>query len=219
MEHLLPVRHVDARPARQHRCPICNQVLVAADAVCHNTLCRCPDRRISRIDAISMSTGPLRNTILRYKYQQRWGWGLIFGRLLLGHIWKTSDLWDATLIVANPTWTGAGGRPFGHTELVVQEAARWDIHSTFPFDARTPPALVLTGLPPHSAGHSYGDKFAAAVARADLTVVTRPVSGHVVLYDDVATTGWQLEFTARKLLHAGATKVTAVVLARAPYTG
>lgn len=162
-----------------------------------------------------MLTGPLRTKIHRYKYGGYYGWGHIFGRLVLGHLFGSVHLWDATVITVNPTWTG-GGR-LAHTEFVIECAEHWDMSDAFPFDVATPRVLTLPTEPAHSADKGADEKRSIAKRRAELIQIHGPVSGHVVVYDDIITTGWQLEFLARRLIDAGADKVTGVVLARAPW--
>lgn len=202
-------------PIAENACKICSQALAGPDEECRNSLCRNPTRQIYAIEAISMLTGPLRNKIHRYKYDGIEGWGLIFGRLLLGHISDNPRLWDATIITANPTWTGDGR--LAHTERVIDTTEQSDVLNKFRFDVGESRLLTLPTVPGHSADKNAAEKRAIALQRADLVHIDGSVSGHVVLYDDITTTGWQLEFLARRLLTAGATKVTGVVLARAPW--
>lgn len=84
-------------------CGVCSQFL-EPDGACPNWLCADPTRRIERIDAIAYLSGPLRRKIAAYKYDARYGWATIFGRVLLG--WLEANLRERRpdLIVANPTW-------------------------------------------------------------------------------------------------------------------
>jgi len=122
-------------------CPICNQMLEGSD--CPNWLCSDPTRRIAKIHAIAYSSGPLRKTILNYKYDGRTGWSLIFGRLLVAWLDQYAQSGPIDLIVANPTYVGDGGAPFGHTERVIDAAAKRPevapppaIRTRFPHGAR-----------------------------------------------------------------------------------
>jgi predicted amidophosphoribosyltransferase len=83
---------------------------------CPNWLCKDPARRIRRIQAIAYSSGELRETILRYKYKNKTGWSLIFGRLLVAWLDQNSRGCPPDLIIANPTYVGSDGAKFGHTE-------------------------------------------------------------------------------------------------------
>jgi predicted amidophosphoribosyltransferase len=51
-------------------CPVCDQA-VDEYGTCRNWLCADPSRRIERIRAIAYSSGSLRDTIHRYKYDRR----------------------------------------------------------------------------------------------------------------------------------------------------
>lgn len=115
-------------------------------------MCGWHDRVLDKVDAIAMDTGALNTVIRRYKYQGKYGWAIIFGRLLLGYLERTTTPDRVGLVMANPTWTDDGG--LGHTERVIHEAARWDIAGRWPFDVELPAAAVLSQRPPSSAGKS-----------------------------------------------------------------
>jgi DNA protecting protein DprA len=77
-----------------------------------------------RNHAIAMRSGPLRRAIDRYKVHGRWGWALIFGRVLAGFLDREAETFGRfDLIVASPTYVGTGGRAFNHTRLVLEHAA------------------------------------------------------------------------------------------------
>jgi predicted amidophosphoribosyltransferase len=187
---------------------------------CPNWLCSDPQRRIERISAIAYSSGPLRKAILRYKYNGASGWGLIFGRLLLGWLEQHAAT-PPDLIVANPTHLGADGASFGHTEVVLDVAEREDVLGLWPFDVASPRAIVKTRATAKSARNTAPAKrVAARELRTALEIPDRSrVEGRrVLVYDDVCTTGSQLDTVAACLLDdGGASHVEAVVLARAPW--
>lgn len=188
--------------------------------VCPNWLCHDPNRRIARISAIAYSSGSLRNAILRYKYDGKTGWSLIFGRLLLGWLQQNASL-PVDLIVANPTYLGPGGAAFGHTETVLDVAEREDVLGLWRFDVDSPRAIVKTRRTQKSARNTASAKRAAARELRDALAIPdrSEVQGrHILLYDDVCTTGSQLDTLAGFLLdEGGAAHVEAVVLARAPW--
>ena len=81
---------------------------------------------------------------------------------------------------------------------------------------------MLTEQPPSSAGKGWSAKYDVAWQRAELIRFPDPdrIDGRcIVIYDDICTTGLQLEMLARRLTSEGAASVRAVVLARAPYRG
>jgi predicted amidophosphoribosyltransferase len=106
-------------------CVICSQAL-EPDGACPNWLCADPRRRIAKIHAIAYQSGPLKRVIGRYKYDEKYGWAAIFGRLVLGWLEQNAAQDPPDLIVANPTYTGAGGRRRPHTEQVLEAAAKED---------------------------------------------------------------------------------------------
>lgn len=200
-------------------CQICDQALETEER-CRNRLCREPWRReFTRVQAIAMKEegSPLERTIHVYKYDRKWGWKLIFARLLLGWLERTLDPHDIDLIIASPTYTGPPKRRFPHTEAVIDSAAVQDVRGLWPFDQEEPRAIVATGPRTQSAGGSLADKQAAAVELAPLLLVPDParvIGKRVLVYDDVLTSGETLNAIAGALRHAGAAEVSGVVLAR-----
>ena len=194
-------------------CPICAQQLTAWGK-CGNDLCRQPDRAIDRIEAISIYSGALKEKIVRLKdSDRRWGWASIFGRLVLGYLNLNSfpPGREYTAIVANPGYKPDGR--LGHTELVVEAAATEDIHGHWNFQ---PTGLRLSGpKTPH--GHTLFEKQEAAAELATLLVIDDDLpldGGRILVYDDVCTSGNQLEAIAQRLKAAGADSVVGLVLAR-----
>lgn len=200
-------------------CTTCNQMLEGGE--CPNWLCSDPARRVSKIHAIAYSSGPLRKTILSYKYNGRTGWSLIFGRLLVAWLDQYAPAVSFDLIVANPTYVGDGGAPFGHTESVIEAASKEGVLGEWPFDIMKPRAILKVNSTPKSAGLGATTKrMAAAELRSALRIPdVRSVEGkRVLVYDDVCTTGSQLDAIAGFLMdEGGAVEVEGVVLARAPW--
>lgn len=191
-------------------CDICSQSL-QADRRCSNGICRDPRRSIDQIRALAAYSEPLKTSILRLKGGRRPGWAGIFGRLLLGYleVRSTEDLHpDVIVILPNPTYGGSG-----HTELVIEAAEREDIFMEWNFRPR---GLRLKAHPePH--GNTFEEKRAAADALGALLELEQSlevVGRHVLVYDDVCTTGLQLDRIARFLKAKGAVRVEAVVMAR-----
>lgn len=206
-------------------CPVCAQHL-AADGRCPNELCRHPERRIDRIRALGYQAGPLRRAIHSYKYGGVRSWSIVLGRLLLG--WLEQNLADDSpgLIVANPGYLGANARgemAFGHAEAVLRAAAAADTAHRWLFDTATPAAIVKTRPTLRSAdAQAWSKRVTAAELRAALAVpdAGRTAGRFIVVYDDICTTGGQLNAIAGCLLDEGrATRVEGVVLARAPWRG
>jgi len=201
-------------------CPACSQRLEAAEP-CRNWLCHDPDRRIGRIDAISYHTGYLQQKINSYKYDGKSGWSLIFGRLLAGWLDGHPTSSPPDLIVANPAYAGPGKEGLGHIETIIRAAAIADYEHRWAFDTRIPTAVVKTAPTEKSAGQSATAKRAAAADLRRVLAITDPgrTQGRdILVFDDVCTTGSQLNAVAVCLLADGrAARVRGLVLARAPW--
>jgi predicted amidophosphoribosyltransferase len=203
----------------ERSCPVCDQFLDNRDT-CPNWLCTDPRRRIERISATAYLTGSLQKTIHRYKYEGAFGWSLIFARLLIGWLERHATEHPPEIIIANPTYRERSER-IGHTEQIIQVAEREDTLGRWPFDTGDPAVLVKLWDTPKSAGKSAAAKRAAAEElRRALRITDKSQVAHrrVLLFDDVCTTGSQLDAVAGHLLDEGeARSVSAVVLARAPW--
>jgi predicted amidophosphoribosyltransferase len=207
-------------------CPRCSQ-RVSAEGRCPNELCHSRQRRIGRIQAIAYQSGPLRRAINEYKYRGARDLAAVFGRLLLSWLDQNMTPDQPDLIIANPSFVGAGGQLFAHTEAVLDAAAaearvRPDGVS-WTFDTGTPRALVKTAPTLRSADEHAWSKRAAANDLRDALAVPdrlRTKGRFVLVYDDVCTTGGQLDAVAACLLdQGGAERVEGIVLARAPWRG
>lgn len=183
---------------------------------CRNLLCRRPSRSIDRIEAIAKYSGPFRTTINRYKGDNKVGWAPIFGRILLGYLEANHDPSDFDIIVANPTHVSRVPR---HTELIIDHASNEDRLDEWTWDD-TDPRLLQKGAATSGsggAGATRSSKEAAAEEVHDALVIRDPDlfdGSNVLIFDDICTTGFQLDAVARRLKDVGATSVTAVVLAR-----
>lgn len=201
-------------------CPTCSQRL-EDDSPCRNSLCRDRNRRVERIDAIAYYSGPLQEKIHSYKYNGKVGWSLIFGRLVVG--WLEAHAGDdpPDLIVANPTYVGPGQPGFGHIETIIRSAATADYAGRWTFDVETPAVIIKTQATEQSAGRSLTEKRAAAAALRRVLEIPDParIEGRdILVFDDVGTTGYQLNAVADCLLDVGrAGRVRALVLARASW--
>jgi predicted amidophosphoribosyltransferase len=206
-------------------CPVCAQRL-GRDGSCPNELCRSPRRRIGRIHAIGYQAGPLRRAINSYKYRGARSWSVVFGRLLLAWLEETMSADPPGLIVVNPSFAAPGGPEFAHTEAVLAAAAAAaaaDASGRWLFDTATPAAIIKTQPTMKSADAQAWSKRATRYELKGALQVPEPgrTKGKFVLvYDDICTTGTQLDVIAGCLLdEGGAARVEAVVLARAPWRG
>ncbi|MGX1311035.1 putative amidophosphoribosyltransferase [Streptomyces calvus] len=164
-----------------------------------------------------MFSGDLENAVRRLKYDGAWGWATIFGRLVVGWMERNPDRMDGVdLIVGNPTWTGR--TPIRHIEEILKAAAVEDAAGRWPFPAS--PVLVKPVDTDRSAGKNREAKRLAAAAHAKAIRIERRVQDRtVLLFDDLFTTGQQMQAVARLLREAGAAEVRGLVLARAPWRG
>lgn len=211
-------RTLEAIAARA--CPICSQRL-EDDAPCRNWLCNIPVRHIERIDAISYLSGYLQDKIHSYKYYQKVGWSLIFGRLLVGWLEEQAAEDPPGLIVANPTYRPPGQPGPGHIEAIIRSAAIADFDHRWAFDIEDPAAVIKTQPTERSAAQGARAKQSAAAALREVLAIPDPERTRgrdVLVFDDVCTTGSQLNAVADCLLEEGdASRVRGLVLARAPW--
>ena len=171
----------------------------------------------SGITAITLHNDPLVDVMKRYKYHAMTGWGMIFARLLIGHLYETWEPEDVDLIIANPPNPGRE-----HTTLVIRHAATYDTADDWPFDDSYDPAITKETGTSKLAGRGYEGTQEVAREHADAVVLQhsdRIEGKRIIVYDDICTTGIQLNEVARRLREWGAISVHGVVLARQPWGG
>jgi predicted amidophosphoribosyltransferase len=199
-------------------CWVCSQRLVRGGR-CPNELCRSAGRRIARIHAVGYLSGPLRRAINDYKYRGKRSWSVLFGRLLLAWLAEHVAADPPGLIVVNPSFVAPGGQLFAHTEAVLAQAARQDRAGRWRFDTATPAAITKTGPTLESADSLAWSKRASGEDLRSVLAVSdrsRIAGQRVLVYDDICTTGRQLDAVAECLLdRGGAARVEGIVLARA----
>jgi predicted amidophosphoribosyltransferase len=223
MDDTATVRPVGGPP---RACPVCSQRLESG-VTCRNSLCRDPNRCIERIDAITYHSGLMQDKIQRYKYEGEAGWSLIFGRLVLNWLEAHAAGDPPDLIVANPTYVGPGQPGPGHIETIIRAAATGATPATpgsggrWPFDVQAPAAVIKTEATERSAGRSLAEKRISAAALREILKIPDPArtaGRRILVFDDVCTTGHQLNAVADCLVREGrAASVSALVLARAPW--
>jgi predicted amidophosphoribosyltransferase len=195
--------------------------MLSTDGTCPNWLCDDSQRRIERIDAIAYSSGALRAKIHRYKYDGKSGWSLIFGRLLVGWLEAHAAHDPPDLIVANPTFT-ADIHDMGHIERIIDAAAIADTEERWTFDVwNEKSAIIKTGPTDRTAGRTAAAKRKSAAELRRLLAIPDPAvtrGRRILIFDDICTTGSQLDAVAACLLDEGnATQARGLVLARAPW--
>lgn len=182
-----------------------------------NNLCQSPDtRHIDRIDAITLNEPPLEEVMRRYKYEEKIGWAPIFARLLVGHLETSWKLDRVDIVIANPS-----NPDREHIRRVFRIAT--DHYSTGQniFDLPEDPTIIKIRETIKSAGKPLPVKIEAAKEHAEALELKHPerIAGkRVVVYDDICTTGHQLNEVARRLKEEwDATRVYGIVLARHPW--
>jgi predicted amidophosphoribosyltransferase len=198
----------------EHACAVCSQLL-DGNVCCPNELCRDGRRRVGRIQAVAYQSGPLRQVLYDYKFRGARGWAVVLGRLVLG--WLAAHASDpADLIVANPGWPGPDGSFFLHAESVLAAAAGQE--AGWPFAQGV---IVKSGPTARSADASADAKRAVGRELRGLLLVPDPArtaGRRILVFDDICTTGRQLDAVAACLLDAGgAAQVDGLVLARAQW--
>ncbi|MEO6087305.1 MAG: phosphoribosyltransferase family protein [Umezawaea sp.] len=169
-----------------------------------------------------MKTGPLDMAIKQHKYGGKWGWGVIFARVLLGHLARDRELAAADLIIPMPSVPLAPGVPRAgndHSGWIIESAMHQDdVGYRFRLE---PPVLVKTAPTDKMAStRSLAERTAVAADLYRVLEVRDPASvlgRTVVVVDDVFTTGSTLDAVARRLREAGAARVLGLTLARQPW--
>lgn len=211
------------QPIADRHCSVCSQALVPGEQ-CGNRLCGLPDpqRGFSRVDAIAVYSGALKNKIHKLKYEGKHGWAMIFGRLLVG--WMEShpeQMEGVDHVVGNPAHHGR--QPIQHIEAIMNAAYAEDVTRAFPLSPPGAHRLVKHTETARSANRTLGEKRAAAIAHAAALTWTGDTSdirgSTILLVDDVFTSGSQLQHVALRLRSSGAADVRGLVLSRVPWSG
>lgn len=211
------------QPVSDHHCPVCSQT-VTPGRPCVNRLCSVPveQRGFSRVDAVAVYSGALRDKIHKLKYDGAHGWAMIFGRLLVG--WMEShpeQMHGVDHVVGNPTHTGR--QPLQHIEAIMDAAYAEDVRRAYSLSPPGAHRLVKEAETPRSANKSLDDTRAAATSHAAALTWTGELGdikgSTILLVDDVFTSGSQLQHVALRLRASGAADVRGLVLARVPWSG
>ncbi len=208
-------------PLAKYRCEVCDQA-TGTDLICGNPLCNrdVNQRGFAYIYAIAMKTGILDRAVKAYKYDGKWGWGWIFGRVVVGYLNANGRIFrDFDLIIPSPTYTGGTVRQSDHTAEVLRRAHVEDGSWPFRFDimSKTDETTRLASV------RKFRERAMIAeteIGPALLVDKPRAVAGKAVLvYDDVFTDGLTMREVAYKLKAAGASLVAGLALARQPFKG
>lgn len=220
-------RTLEPLPELDDRCRVCDHPFRAAGQDCLNGPCNmgAGNRGFEWNWSIAMRTGVLKQRIDDYKFRGFKGWGLIFGRILVGFLETHRETFETMdLIIPSPAYLGDGAeRTWDHIGRIVEMAAQEQLEPGWPF-AVEPPVIVKTAETPsmaHLARYQERKANAEGPVRASLRVPdpTRVRGKSIVVVDDVFTDGLTLREVARALRGAGATAVYGVALARQRYQG
>ncbi|MFI8515391.1 ComF family protein [Streptomyces sp. NPDC085460] len=204
---------------------MCSQTLAVPGAKCGNIICgwSAGTRFFTRVDALALYATPLEQTIKEYKYDLKagsQGWGVIFGRLIVGWLEANEHLVDdIELIIGNPT--APDRTPLQHIETMMKAAHTEDALGRWPIADPESPVLIKQHETKKSAtgGVRWAEKMEAAREHASALRLRQSVKGkRVLLVDDVFTTGSQFHTVSRFLIERGhAREVRGLVLARVPW--
>lgn len=201
------------------RCESCAAVLRLAGTLCGACLSGSGTRTVHRCVAAVDYAYPWDGLIARFKFQGESGWAPALAALMLAAPGSRSLLGEAQLLVPVPlTAERLGSRGYNQAwELVKALRRQAPAHRV-----RAPAALADAllrirhapdqhSLPREERLKNLQGAFVAHPARTE-----RLRGAHVLLVDDVRTTGATLQSAAQALRQAGVQCVSALVLARTP---
>ena len=165
------------------------------------------------VHAVASYEGRARDLVRGLKYDGRAEYARDLGHMLFRQLDRRWERHEVGLVVPNPTHVHRGVR---HTELLVEGMRSADTERRWAFDDPADPCLVKVRPTATAYGRDKDGRRQVADAVARALFVRRPdlVEGRQVLVvDDVATTGAQLQAVARVLRAHGADEVKALVVA------
>jgi len=193
--------HLDQN-TRQVTCRICSKLLVSEEAtVCGDCMISTP--RFRRAVCFGPYEDPLKDAIHVMKFRPVKRLGRPLGRLLGG-----LELPDADIVMPVPSGLrGLRARGFNHCHVMAHEVSRATgarlVSGLLYKKKDTPPQVGLSAIARR------------LNLRGAFAMRQRLAGEHVILVDDVITTGSTMNECTKTLLKAGASEVTAVALARA----
>ncbi|GHH72544.1 hypothetical protein GCM10017673_27650 [Streptosporangium violaceochromogenes] len=207
------------QPPNEPDCPICHQTLRDGEPTCSNKLCNDPRRAFERTVVVGVKAGTLEQGVLRLK-GGAYGWGMIFARIILGHLHTSPELVDGVdAIIPMPAYLEPHQERKGndHTGYVIERAMAED-NGNLPF-VLDPPLIEKTRATPRMRDTSslIERRLAAHELYAALRVPdpARVRGRRIMVYDDVFTAGSSLNAVAKRLKASGAAGVCGLTLARA----
>ncbi|RJP63809.1 MAG: ComF family protein [Comamonadaceae bacterium] len=211
---------VERFPGEPLRCTGCAAPLRAGVALCGACLARPAQAPLQACAAAVDYAYPWDGLIARFKFRGEPGWATPFARRMLAAPQAAELLSQCSLMVPVPlTTTRLAERGYNQAWELVKALRRLGPRKGMAMPATTQPdALVRLIETPdqHSLSreqrlHNLQGVFAAHPLRS-----ASIASAHVLLVDDVSTTGATLHTAAQALRQAGAARVSALVFARTP---
>lgn len=167
----------------------------------------CRGKRIAwqRIVRLGLYHEPLDDMVRAMKFEGRWSWALVLGRLLGERVGEPFDARHVMVVPVPMHWRRRWRRGYNQAVLMARELARARGWVLIPALHRTRPTAPQTTVPPSKRADNVRNSF--GITPINLT------DWEVVLVDDVKTSGATLSACVRLLRSAGARSVTAAVAA------
>ena len=202
------------------RCRVCAVALPGDLGLCGACQTRPGTPAVGHCVAAVDYAYPWDGLIARFKFRSEPGWAQTFAQRLLQVPHTLPLLHTRPLTVPIPlTAARLGERGYNQAwELVKALRVQCRRHPTAPTCDALPTALVRLGETPdqHSLGRDARLRNLRGVFAAHPSHAHQLSGRHVLLVDDVTTTGATLHTAAQALLQAGADRVSALVFARTP---
>jgi ComF family protein len=202
--------------APRYRCRTCAAVLPGDLDLCGACLTRPDAPPLAQCLAAVDYDYPWDRLIARFKFRSEPGWARPFAQQMLRGPLVIPLLQGCDLVVPVPlTARRLGERGYNQAWELVKALCRLAPGKT---GCTLATALVRLGETPdqHSLGREARLHNLRGVFAAHPSHTHRLVGRHVLLVDDVTTTGATLQTAAQALLQAGADRVSALVFARTP---
>jgi ComF family protein len=153
------------------------------------------------VSAVARFEGTGRQAVHELKYTRHWNIATLLGPLMAAKVGRR----DAVIVPVPLHWRRRSARGFNQSEILARQIGRClDMPVLTGRLKRTKNTKDQVGLDMESRHNNVVDAF---------TWIGRPLSGNVLLVDDVFTTGATLNACAGVLRQAGADAVEAVVFA------
>lgn len=197
------------------RCQGCAARVEGDHALCGACLTRATPTPLQTCIAAVDYSYPWDGLIARFKFRQEPGWAAPFARQMLRSPRAVELLGECDLMAPVPLGAARlAERGYNQAWELLKALRRWG----GPTQPGVPDALVrLIDTPEqHRLSREQRLRNLQGVFAAHPRHTAQLRGRHVLLVDDVTTTGATLHAAAQALVHAGATRVSALVFARTP---